>query len=86
MKRSECLGLLGELKLTTASNAAADVEAQIRIYAQKLENYPADIVRNCLKSQSQKSKWWPTWFDLQEQLDVDTKERKLIAKGLGLKL
>ena len=55
MKRSECLGLLGELKLTTASNAAADVEAQIRIYAQKLENYPADIVRNCLKSQSQKS-------------------------------
>ena len=83
MKPSECLGLLGELKLLTVArpDQGFDMAAQLQLYARKLSAYPADIVRKVLTTQDTISKWWPAWADLQDRLEVYMKERRVLANN-----
>lgn len=84
MTQSECFGLLGELKLTTMSRAdqGHDLEAQLKIYARKLQEFPADVVRHVLTSQSSHSKWWPTWAELKDRLDFGLRRRLKLKEAL----
>lgn len=84
MTPSECFGLLGEMKLTTASRPEQgnDLEALLKVYQRKMQNYPRDVVRHVLTTQPDVSKWWPTWRELKERLDVRTVRRLAMLTAL----
>ena len=84
MTPNECFGLLGELKLTTASrpDQGDDLEALLKVYQRKLQEYPADVVRAVLTTQADLSKWWPTWAELKERLDTRTNRRRVMLTAL----
>lgn len=54
-----------------------DMEAQLMIFSEMLEEYPEDIVMEVVRSWPRKSKWWPAWAELQEDLDFLARPRKL---------
>lgn len=83
--QSECIGMLGELKLLTTCRAeqANDLEAQLMLYSRKLAEYPADVVRKVLETQADFSKWWPTWLELKERLDLYSRQRERLMKSFG---
>lgn len=59
----------------------ADREAEAMIWLAHLQQFPADIVlttlRNCPKRPD--GQWWPTWHDVQRELDAMTSGRRLLA-------
>lgn len=81
---SECIGLLGELKLLTVprTEATENLEAQLMLYAKKLQDYPADVVRRVLTTQPNISKWWPAWSELKERLDLLSFRRRRLLEAL----
>lgn len=83
MTDNEAIAMLTSLKLLTVNRGeqGTDLGAQIKIYAQLLREYPADIVRHVLKSQARMSKWWPAWSELVERLEPLTKKRKALLKA-----
>jgi hypothetical protein len=84
MTPSECLGLLGEMKLSTICRPEQghDLEAQLALYARKLQEYPADVVRKVLTTQPNQSKWWPAWAELKERLDVFSERRRKLQRAM----
>jgi len=54
-------------------------------YADELKQYPADVVQKVLSTQHQHSKWWPTWMELQERLNLYTADRRALRKALQSK-
>lgn len=84
MSPAECVGLLGEIKLMTAARPeqAQDLEAQLMLYARKLAEYPADVVRKVLTTQAEHCRWWPTWAELKERLDPLNPRRGAIQDAL----
>lgn len=84
MTQSECFGLLGEMKLTTVCRPEQghDLEAQLGLYARKLAEYPADVVRKVLTTQPNMSKWWPTWAELKDRLDLFSDRRRKLQQAM----
>jgi hypothetical protein len=84
MSPAECVGLLGEIKLMTAARPeqAQDLEVQLMLYARKLAEYPADVVRKVLTTQAEHCRWWPTWAELKERLDPLNPRRGAIQDAL----
>jgi hypothetical protein len=84
MPPRECIELLTELKATTVQRAeqAHDIRGQMAIYAKKLSAYPADIVRKVLTTQAERSRWWPTWFELLERINDIGQDRALLKKAM----
>lgn len=84
MTQSECLGLLGELKLLTKCRPehTYDLEAQIAIYERRLQEYPADVVRKVLTTQPNMGIFWPAWAELKERLDVHSARRRVLLSTL----
>lgn len=84
MTPSECIGLLGEMKLLTVprTEATESLEAQLMLYSRKLQDYPADVVRRVLTTQPNISKWWPAWSELKERLDLFTFRRRKLIEAL----
>jgi len=82
--KKECFALLGELKLLTKARAEDlhDQEAQLRLYARKLTEYPADIVRKVLTTQPSIMPWWPAWCELQARLEKDLNLRRSLLEAL----
>ncbi len=68
----------------------ADREAEAMIGQEHLRMFPADIVLVTLKNWPLRpdGQWWPTWHDVQKDLDAQTSGRRLLAehirKGLCL--
>lgn len=84
LTESDCIGMLGQVKLLTACRAEQqhDLEAQLTLYARMMQDYPADVTRHVLKTQPKISKWWPTWMELSERLELYTKRRKALLNEL----
>jgi len=71
--RSQCAVRAGQ---------AIDMEIQAGIYADKLDAYPADCVVSVLRGWPSKSRWWPTWFELETDLNVISAGRMSLVTSL----
>lgn len=78
------IDLLTELRLTTTSKKLSpqDLEAQVKIYARKLNSYPAEIVKYVLETQPNMSRWFPEWLDLKTRLDLYSKKNRSALDAL----
>ena len=61
---------------------AIDMEIQAGIYAEKLLQYPADCVVFVLRKWPSKSRWWPTWFELETDLKAVASGRMALVPSL----
>ena len=79
---AEILDQLKVLRALTTRRAEDVEEMEILLvaYGQRLSEYPADIVRHVLTEQPRKSKWFPAWFELAEELDDWNNERQRLMK------
>lgn len=59
----------------------ADREAEAIIWIQHLGKFPADIVLTTLRNWPlrQDGQWWPTWHDVQREIDAMAGARRLLA-------
>jgi hypothetical protein len=46
------------------------VEDAIRVYAADLTRWPARLVESALDEWPSQSQWWPTWFELEAELNT----------------
>lgn len=62
----------------------ADREAEAMIWLAHLSRFPADIVLTVLKNWPMRpdGQWWPTWHDVQKELEAQTSSRRLLAEHL----
>lgn len=62
----------------------ADREAEAMIWLAHLQRFPADIVLMTLKAWPMRpdGQWWPTWHDVQKDLDAQTSARRLLAEHI----
>lgn len=84
MTQNECIGLLGELRLLVppVNMTEQTMEAQLLLYSRKLSEYPADVVRKVLTTQPNMSRFWPSWSELKERLDIFTARRLRLLDAL----
>lgn len=62
----------------------ADREAEAFIWQEHLGRFPADVVLTTLKNWPKRhdGQWWPTWHDVQKELDSMTTGRRLLAEHI----
>ena len=62
----------------------ADREAEAMIWMAHLQRFPADIVLTTLKNWPLRpdGQWWPTWHDVQKDLEAQTSARRLLAEHI----
>jgi len=84
MAQDQIVKLLLALRLKTASRETDQVDMKMLLatYADELKQYPADVVQKVLSTQHQHSKWWPTWMELQERLNLYTADRRALRRVL----
>lgn len=72
LSKPEIVELLAKLKLSTVARDLSTEEwkAQIKIYGQKLYQYPADVVRLVVASFCHSSKFFPTLSELSQDLEL----------------
>lgn len=60
---------------------ADDREAEAIVWLQQLSKYPADIALDVIRNWPTRSdgQWWPTWHDVQKELEGATNARRLLA-------
>ena len=58
-----------------------ELDFAVRAYAARLADYPADTVFAVLKDWPNRSKWWPSWCEIKEQLDK-TDRKGMMVKAL----
>ena len=77
---NELVTMLTKLRLMTNSRAESqdDVELTFSAYADALRTYPADIVRNVLKTQLARNPFWPAWAELAPHLERFARPRRLL--------
>jgi hypothetical protein len=75
---------LVELSTVSARRSESAEEAALTItaYTKRLRGYPGDIVRDTLQAWS--GKWFPTWGELKDILDVRTAPRAFIRTSLSV--
>lgn len=80
--KSDLHGPLLELRLKTASASMGheDVKAQVSIYARDLTAYPAQAVQQALAEWPRQSRWWPTWYELQELIEPKAQDIRLLQR------
>src|SRR5690606_22044554 len=63
---------MATLSLLVAKRQSDDgaEELQLAAYVAELRRYPADIALSVITNWHRTSKFWPTWLELQEQLDA----------------
>jgi hypothetical protein len=62
---------LNELRLITRSRELSEIDlvAQTRCYGVRLRQYPADVAIAAVRGWAEKSSWFPSWHELQVELD-----------------
>ena len=75
----ELSGLLAQLYSLTKQRKESQLTLDIAFeaFGSRLEKYPADIVREVLSKWPDQSKWWPSWYELKEEIDWRDKRGKL---------
>lgn len=83
-ERNQMIGWLAELSVQVAYRAQTEFngELTLRVYAQNLSEFPADVVRDVLREWPSRSKWWPTWHELKECLDAKVQRRRVLEREL----
>ncbi|GAB5471433.1 MAG: hypothetical protein Kilf2KO_44630 [Rhodospirillales bacterium] len=77
-------GLLAVKALTRRRNETdGDLELQVRLYAARLRDYPADIALAALDDWPRQSPWWPAWHDLQAVMAGRVAQRMREARVLA---
>lgn len=68
---------LTKLKSITASRNTSHEELKLTIsaIADQLQGYPEDVVVPILQRQASQSKWFPTWYELKQQIDIYCQKR-----------
>lgn len=75
---------LATLSLLVAKREGGDdvEELQMRAYVAELRRYPEDIALHAVSSWHRRSKFWPTWFELQEQCEALFANRRGLMAAL----
>ena len=75
---------LTRLKLKTMARnmTTEELSLQLAVYTDELGQYPADIVVKVLRDWPKQSKWWPTWHELDIELEWRTNRRQLKLDAL----
>ena len=69
------------MSMTAIKNHEVDVfKATIKNYTSRLKEYTGEIVRQVLTTWPDKSKWFPTWYDLKEELEWRDTTKKMLAE------
>lgn len=70
MDRSEMAQAITKLLVLTKRRAEdqVDLELMVSAYAERLEQFPGDIVAEVLDRWPANSKWWPAWQELEEEI------------------
>ena len=71
--------LLSELRAqcrTRGGESTGDIVFQISVYARKLEDWPADVVRMVLRCWPEDRDFWPTWHELRDAMEPYTERRR----------
>lgn len=78
------LVLLAKLSALVAQRADSDAGAEVQLaaYAERLREYPADIVAEVLRDWPNRSQWWPTWFELRERLEPKLQRRLAMLEDI----
>ena len=68
---------LAAMRILTKGKAedSADRKFTIAVYAEKLAQWPGDVVLHVLRTQPSMCKWWPSWSDLEDRLELYGKKR-----------
>lgn len=79
--------MLTKLKVMTTTRAedVDDIKLVVGVYLEALSEYPADVVRHVLTTHAKMSKWWPSWQELAERLDLHTERRHRLSEILEAK-
>lgn len=82
---THCLALLIEVRTLTRSRASGneDVKLILNVYRDRLRAFPADIAAAVLQTWPTRSEFWPTWAELQQQLEPLTARRTEMVRILG---
>ena len=48
----------------------------------RLRNWPADVALYTLKDWPSRSKWWPSWFEIEEAMVARLAPRKAMLKAM----
>lgn len=78
------MAMLAEMSLLTKRAATDDdtSEATVRLYAQRLGQYPLDVVGHVLNDWTATKVFWPAWAELQERLDARMRNRRALWAAL----
>lgn len=76
--------LLARLKAKTRSRSEtdSDIAFQIAVYAEDLQEWPADVARKVLREWANTHPFWPTWADLVGVLEPVMRKRQALLDVL----
>lgn len=60
-------------------HVSANLDAAMRVYAEKLTEFPAAAVQQTLADWPARSSYWPTWRELEDALSAGNQARKDVA-------
>lgn len=75
------LGKLRGLTLARADNEIG-TELQAAAYMERLAAYPADVIVAVCAAWPDRSRWWPSWFELGQALDRRRNGRAAVRRKL----
>lgn len=80
----QVIGWLAEMSVQVAFRKESEFtgELTLQVYARKLSEYPADVVRDVLAEWPGRSKWWPTWMELKDRLDLKVRARRVLVSRI----
>ncbi len=84
MAQDELTRLLVAMRAMTRTKAetAELVDLQLEVYAQKLTEWPADVVRALLCRWPEQNSFWPTWHECLTFMDPLTRKRRALLEVL----
>ena len=53
------------------------LDLAVEAYGSRLEQYPADIVHEVLSKWPDQSMWWPSWYELKQEIDWRNNRAKI---------
>lgn len=84
MKEQETIFELGRLRVQTKARAedAENMEFLLRVYAEDMREYPADIVKAACRRWARINKFFPAWAELKGEMDYLARNRKALLRVL----
>ena len=71
--------------ITSHRNDGGDIDIIIETFVEKLRDYPSDSVLKGLKRIGDKSKWFPSWSEIKDEVDYQSRHRRALMSALERK-